>query len=283
MSRPSVQFDSFTRTFSADTEFFDALMSASGGEAFAEMCVWYNWLREYLNDIQGSLVDAGKVHGDTYDTWVVTMLAGMAHAIGMLMYLSPRGIIHEAGASGRRALEFLGIVSHLITDPSKAQFLFDGCETSPLFRKAFLSGAGSAKEVEELKRQGTKYRFAAMEPHNAKASTQLWEMFSHFNVHGDSIAVVASIPSLTPTQHSCSFLNRSVTATAENIELFKTVPQIIAIELAYLVGKFGTRTERVKQAGAQVLVWLNQDLRWLKELERMRIRLGLIPASTPPD
>jgi hypothetical protein len=169
MNRPSVQFEDFTRTFSADAKFFDALMSQPCGEAFAEMCVWYNWLRQYLNDIQESLADAGKAHGERYTNWVVLMLAGMAHAISMMMYLSLRGIIHEAGASGRRALEFLGIASHLTTDPSKAQYLFDGCESSPMFKKAFLSGPSSG--TDELKRCGIKYRFASMDPKNAKVSS----------------------------------------------------------------------------------------------------------------
>jgi hypothetical protein len=280
--RPSTQFENFTHTFSADEKFFDALMSQPCGEAFAEMCVWYNWLRQYLNDIQESLADTGQAHGKSYTTWVVAMLAGMSHAISMLMYLSPRGIIHEAGASGRRALEFLGVASHLITDPSKAQYLFEGCENTPSFKKAFLSGP--TKSAEELKRSGTKFRFAAMDSANAKACTQLWEIFSRFNVHGDSLSAVASIPAFTPNQYSCAFCNRSLDATAKSIESFKPLLEITAIELASLVGRFGERTQRVKQAGACILVWLNrQDPRWLHELELMRTRLGLAQTSGLPN
>jgi hypothetical protein len=39
------------------------------------------------------------------------------------MYLSARGIIHEAASAGRRALQFLGIASLLVADPAKAEFL----------------------------------------------------------------------------------------------------------------------------------------------------------------
>jgi hypothetical protein len=122
MSRPSAQFESVTHTFSADAKFFDALMAHPSSEPFAEMSVWYTWLQKYLNDIQESLAEAGEPHGETYKMWVVSMLGGMAQALSMVMYLSARGIIHEAAAAGRRALEFLGIVSHLVADPAKADF-----------------------------------------------------------------------------------------------------------------------------------------------------------------
>jgi hypothetical protein len=274
MTQPSAEFEKMTRTFSADRDFFDALMKQPCGEAFAEMCVWYNWHRNYLNDIQESLAEAGIPHGDTYAVWVLTMLVGVAHAVGMLMYLSVRGVVHEAGASGRRALEFLGIASHLLTDPSKARFLFEGCESTKQFREAFLSG--SPKEADRAKQLGIKFRFAGMASGMEQAATQLWEMFSRFNVHGDSLAAVSAIPSLLPTEHSCAFLNRSVLATGKEIELFRRVPEISAIELATLVGKFGTKSTRVRQAGACVLVWLNkQDKRWLAEVEAMRDRLGV--------
>jgi hypothetical protein len=278
MTHASLQFEKMTRTFSADREFFDALMKQPCGEAYAEMCVWYNWHRNFLNDIQESLADTGKSHGDTYTLWVATMLGGMAHAIGMLMYLSVRGVVHEAGASGRRALEFLGVASHLITNPTKAQFLFDGCESTKRFREAFLSG--SPKEAAEAKQLGIKFRSAGMASGMGKAATQLWEMFSRFNVHGDSLAVIAAIPSFLPTEHSCAFLNRSVSATAKEIEQFRRVPEIAAIELAILVGKFGLQTTKVRQAGACVSVWLNkEDKRWLAELDAMRDRLGLTEDS----
>jgi hypothetical protein len=123
MSHPSAQFESVTHTFSADAKFFDALMAHPSSEAFAEMSVWYTWLQKYLNDIQESLAEAGEPHGETYKIWVVSMLGGMAQALSMVMYLSARGIIHEAAAAGRRALEFLGVASHLVADPAKAKFL----------------------------------------------------------------------------------------------------------------------------------------------------------------
>jgi hypothetical protein len=280
MSRPSAQFESVTHTFSADAKFFDALMAHPSSEAFAEMSVWYTWLQKYLNDIQESLAEAGEPHGETYKIWVVSMLGGMAQALSMVMYLSARGIIHEAAAAGRRALEFLGIASHLVADPAKAEFLSHGDEESKLFRKAFLSG--SLREQEELKGSGIKFRFAAMEPKTAKACTTLWGIFSRCNVHGESPAVLAFGTSLIPTEHSCAFCNRSIDATAKAIVLYRPILEIAAIELASLAGRFGVPNQRVKEAGACVLVWLDkQDPRWLERMDCARADLGL--PSTPPE
>ena len=51
------------------------------------------------------------------------MVDGVAHCVGMLMYLVARGVINEGAAAGRRALEYLGMAAHLLHDPSKAQYL----------------------------------------------------------------------------------------------------------------------------------------------------------------
>src|SRR5580658_6719311 len=122
MNQPSQALDNLTNTFTADRKFFDALMAQPCGEAFVEMCVWYLWLHEYLHDIQNSLHDGGESRGSTYQTWVVSMIGGAAQSIGMLMYLVARGVVQEAGASGRRGLEYLGMASHLVRDPGKARF-----------------------------------------------------------------------------------------------------------------------------------------------------------------
>jgi hypothetical protein len=239
------------------------------------MCIWYNWLHIYMNDIQESLCDGGAAYGKAYQTWVTFMVGGIGQALGMLMYLSSRGVVHEAAASGRRALEFLGVVSHLVKDPSKSAFLIEGCEDSNSFKQAFLSG--SKRQSEELKQRGIKYRFAAMDSGLAKASTELWQIFSRYNIHGDSLRVLHNFISLSPTEYSCSFFNRSVTESAKAITLFKPILEITAIELAALVGQFGERSDRIKQAGACVLVWSNRnDPRWLEQLDEMQRNLGLI-------
>jgi hypothetical protein len=173
-------------------------------------------------------------------------------------------------------LEFLGVASHLVADPAKAKFLSLGDEESKLFRKAFLSG--SPREQEELKGSGIKFRFAAMEPKTAKACTTLWEIFSRYSVHGESPAVLAFGTSLIPTEHSCAFCNRSIDATTQAIVLYRPILEIAAIELAYLAGKFGKPNQRVKEAGACVLVWLDkQDPRWIERLDCARTDLGLTP------
>lgn len=123
MNQPSETLDNLTNTFTADRKFFDALMAQPCGEVFVEMSVWYIWLHDYLHDIQNSLHEGGKAHGPNYQVWVVSMIGGAAQSIGMLMYLLARGVVHEAAASGRRALEYLGMASHLVRDPAKTRFL----------------------------------------------------------------------------------------------------------------------------------------------------------------
>jgi hypothetical protein len=272
MSSPSQEFDQLTHTFSTDMKFFDSLMEDPCSEAFIEMCIWDNWLREYLNDIQESLCNTIPGQGDDYRVWVATMIGGIGHAVGTLMYLSARGVIHEAAASGRRALEFLGFVSHLIRNPSKARLLAPDCQDTPQYKTAFLSGP--SEQAAELKRRGIKYRFAALSM--GPACTKLWEIFSGYSIHGDSLRVMSTGVVFFPTEVSCKLLNRSVEETAKHLVIYKPNVEIVAIELSTLAGEFGVRTDRINRAGACVLVWLNrEDPRWTKEVELMRKRLGI--------
>lgn len=48
------------------------------------------------------------------------------------------------------------------------------------------------------------------------------------------------------------------------------------MELMDLVGRYGTRTKRINEAGACVLVWLDRrDPRWMERLQAVREILGL--------
>jgi hypothetical protein len=278
MNQPSQALDELTNTFIADRAFFDDLMTDPCGETFVEMCVWYNWLHEYLHDIQDSLYDAGKSHGSDYQVWVISMIGGAAQGIGMLMYLLARGIGHEAAGSGRRALEYLGVASHLVSDPTKAQFLSKEEMKSPAFKNAFVRGMDRDK-ARELKQNGIAYRFAAMSTGMAKAATQLYDLFSRFNVHGGTMSAMTGI-ALSPTENSCAFHNRSLSEVAKNVPLFKPILEITAVELMDLVGHHGTRNKRVNEAGACVLVWLDPtDPRWLERLRIIRQSFGLSAPS----
>jgi hypothetical protein len=279
MNQPSQALDNLTNTFTADREFFDALMAQPCGEAFLEMCVWYLWLHVYLHDIQNSLHDGGKSRGSTYQTWVVSMIGGAAQSIGMLMYLVARGVVQEAGASGRRGLEYLGMASHLVRDPGKARFLDQDETNSHEFAKAFIRGADQ-KEAEKLKREGIRYRFAGMNSETAKVATRLYQIFSQYNVHGGTISALSGIE-LVPTPNSCAFHNRSVKDVAANLPLFKPILEFTAVELMDLVGNYGTRNKRISEAGACVLVWLDPaDTRWLERLRAIREQFGLGPSPT---
>jgi len=272
MVETSRALDNLTNTFTADRKFFDALMAQPCGEAFVEMCVWFLWLHEYLHDIQSSLHDGGESHGAHYQVWVVSMIGGAAQSIGMLMYLITRGVVHEAAASGRRALEYLGMACHLVRDPARAKFL-QGAESSG-FTKAFIRGP-DRQEAERLKQNGIRYRFAGMTEGIAQSATQLYEIFSRFNVHGGTMSSLTGI-ALTPTPHSCFFHNRSLDEVSINLPLFKPIVEITAMELIDLVGRYGTRTKRINEAGACVLVWLDRKHpRWMERLQAVREVLGL--------
>lgn len=203
----SEALDKLTNTFTADREFFNALMASPCGEVFVEMCVWYLWLHEYLHDIQHSLHDAGKSHGSDYQVWVISMIGGAAQSVGMLLYLLARGIVHEAAASGRRALEYIGMASHLVRDPAKVKFLCKEEAKSPEFKKAFIRG--TADEAKRLKQAGIGYRFAGMSTGQAMAATKLYEIFSRFNVHGGTMSSLVGI-ALSPTANSCACLSQPI-------------------------------------------------------------------------
>jgi len=67
---------------------------------------------------------------------------------------------------------------------------------------------------------------------------------------------------------------------AENLILFKPILQMTAIELVDLVGNHGVRNKRINQAGACVLVWLDQtDPRWLERVQAIRKEFGLVDQS----
>jgi hypothetical protein len=57
---------------------------------------------------------------------------------------------------------------------------------------------------------------------------------------------------------------------------------MMAIELMDLVAHYGTRSKRINQAGACVLVWLDHtDPRWLERLQMMRQDFGLVGRPQP--
>lgn len=196
------------------------------------------------------------------------------------MYLLARGVVHEAAASGRRALEFLGMVCHLVRDPSTAQFLSEDEHESRDFTKAFIRGP-DRREAEKLKQDGIRYRFAGMSKGMAQSATQLYEIFSRFNVHGGTMSSLSGM-ALVPTANSCAFHNRSVGEVAKNLNLFKPILEIVAFELMNLVGQYGARSQRINEAGACVLVWLDKtDERWLERLRLMRQDFGLVGETGP--
>lgn len=274
MNQPSAALDTLTRTFSADLKFFDALMTGPAADIFVEMCVWDVWLNDYLLDIQNSLHDGAAGHGGEYQLWIVSMLAGVAQPSGMLMYLLARGIVIEAAASGRRALEYLGMLSHLVRCPEKAQYLRGKDAESAEFTTAFIRGQ-NRREAEQLKADGIRYRFAAMQRGMAQTASTLYNMFSRFNVHGGTMSSLISV-SVNPTECSCAFHNRSLEWVEKNLKVFRPVLEVAAIEIMDLVGKHGVKTKRVNEAGACVLVWLDHtDLRWLERVDMMREYFGL--------
>ena len=282
MNQPSEALDKLTHTFTADCKFFDVLMAQPCGDAFLEMCVWYLWLHEYLHDIQNSLFESGKAHGSDYQLWVVSMIGGAAQSIGMLIYLLARGVVYEAAAAGRRALEYLGMASHLVRDPAKARFLSEK-EDSREFTDTFIRGADRHEAWKLKQQEGIRYRFAGMSSGMAKSASQLYEIFSQFNVHGGTMSSVSGM-ALMPTGNSCAFHNRSVDEVAKNLPIFKPILEITAIELMDLVGHYGARNKRTNEAGACVLVWLDKtDPRWLERLQAIRQEFGVAerPKSQP--
>jgi hypothetical protein len=142
------------------------------------------------------------------------------------MYLLACGVVHEAAASGRRALEYIGMASHLVRHPGKAKSLCAEEAKSSEFKKAFIRGA-DLDEARKLKQAGIAYCFAGMGSGQARAATRLYEIFSRFNVHGGTMSSLVGI-ALSPTANSTPTNLTEIRSQLISLLIWYTMHQAIA-------------------------------------------------------
>jgi hypothetical protein len=186
-------------------------------------------------------------------------MGGVLRDINLACYLCLRGLVGEAGSVLRRALESVGVLSHLWQEPAKAAVL--GAPDSSEFKEAF--HRESRRERQEwLKQQKRLKRFEHLSL--GEPASQLYALFSRFGVHGGAPDQLL-MTSLIPTRFSCGFENRRESLSEDDFRLLANACQILCVEIAYLCGLFGDRRPRLREAGAIILVWLGDE----EELRRV--------------
>lgn len=275
----SERLDALTNTFSSDRNFCDYLLMSNAKRQIAEMLVYHQWMTKYMNDCQNTL--AKRAHDRFAEAdrelagfWTLTLMAGVYRDLNLACYLSLRGLLAEAGSALRRALESVGVLSHLWHQPGKAAVL-EREETSNEFRDAFHREPQRERQ-NALKERNTTKRFEHLllgEP-----TSTLYKLFSRYSVHGDAPNHLIT-SSLKPTRFSCGFENRPETVDANDLLLFTKACQILCAEIAYLAGLFGDREPLLREAGAVITVWLTDA----DELDRVidEMLLTLCDETTP--
>jgi len=265
---PSARVEFLTKTFSADQNFCDYVLASEAKRQIAEMLVYQRWAATYMNDFQEALSDNvaqrfGQLHRERAQFWTLTLMGGVWRDINLACYLSLRGLVGEARAVLRRALESIGVLSHLWQDPAKAGTL--EAQDTPEFRHAFHRERQKDRQ-DRLKDQKTLKRFEHLSL--GEPASQLYAIFSRYGVHGGSPDQLIRT-SLKPTRFSCSFENRPETVGENDFVLLAKGCEILCVEVASLGGQFGDRRKAIREGGATILVWLSSREEFTRVVDMM--------------
>src|SRR6266404_4431947 len=135
-------FEGEIGTFRADRLFCDSLLASRQAGSVAELIVYYAWARACLPHLQKDFLQLvpSHFHEDVRESahfWTFSFLLAIMKDISLVPHLVIRGVISEAGSALRRALEHIGVLTHIWADPAKIQFLGDF--DSKDYCEAFLS------------------------------------------------------------------------------------------------------------------------------------------------
>ena len=104
------------------------------------MLLYHRWATKYMVHCQTGLWDNvaarfEETERDQAQVWTTTLLGSVFRGIGLVQYLSFRGLVGEAEVVIRRALESMGVLSHFWIEPQKVRALGD--PDSSVFKEAF--------------------------------------------------------------------------------------------------------------------------------------------------
>jgi hypothetical protein len=234
------QIDRLTSTFSADRAYCEHLFSSPEASRPTQLLVYHQWALAYLPRFQQGLLAMvprhfAPVSRNDAEMWTAILTGGIIKDICLTPYFVIRGLTSEAGSVIRRALEHLGVLTHLWYDPAKIRAIQD--PDSNDYMDAFVRERNKPKAA-ALSAQGIRKRFEKCSLGNP--ISRLYEVFSEYNVHGGKLGNMAMGP-LEPTGFSCAFVNRSEFAKMEQQQLLLIVSgvEILCIETAKLHGEYG--------------------------------------------
>lgn len=261
--RPSEKVEAVTRTFSADQKFCDYLLRSDAARLVGRMLLYHRWAWKYMVHCQTGLWDNVAARFEETDreqaqVWTSIMLGSVFRGIGLVQYLSLRGLVGEAEVVIRRALESMGVVSHFWHEPQKVRAVGD--PDSSAFKATFQRESREDK-AKVLKAKGLSKRFEYLKL--GEPASSLYALMSRSSVHGDSAHHLGNT-SLVPTPFSCGFENRSVERLVSKFDILAKGCEILCVETAILCGLYAVRSREVREAGAVITVWLSSP----EEMER---------------
>ncbi len=241
----SHKVDELTDTFSFDHEFCNQLFLSEDGEQAVELLISQLWannsflicLKSLVNDEAIMVFD--KNSQEKAKIWSLILSESFIRDMGLIVYLSIRGLLIEASVALRRAFETLGVLTHIWKSPEKLQF--SDTPNSDGYRDAFRKYTSEDNKV-----NGAKKRFVAMKL--PEIATKFYALTSDFAVHGGTASRLAT-STLENTLLACRFYNRSEigSVTLKNqLEMLSQAHQVLCLEYLTLCLDFGFRSDQLK-------------------------------------
>jgi hypothetical protein len=184
--------------------------------------------------------------------WNLVLLDGINRDLRILPYLLLRGLAAEASGSLRRALEHLGVLTHIWQTPETVDALED--PTSKTYDRAFKFEKDKTKD-EALKAANNSKRFEAMR--TGAVATKLYKSLSDFGVHGGTASMFFAT-SAQPSQMNCSFVQRLDPGGEQfgrHLSLLSNGHRTVCGELICLCVDKGIRTDEVVAAAKSFQVF----------------------------
>lgn len=249
---PSEKLDIVSRTFSADRQFCDYLLTSEHAEKVAQMLVYHHWANNFFGPLQESLHHRvpqrfGHARAEKASFWTLVLSAGIRKDISLIPYLVLRGVTSEAGTVLRRALEHGGVLTHFWRDPSKVEALEkpSGKQYTAAFKKEFDRDLDRTLKASQVMK-----RFEAFSTFGQPTSL-LYRILSGYDVHGGTADQMLH-SSLAPTELSCGLYNRAKVdgdTLSGQLELLTRGCEMLCAEVATLCGEFGEKSAETMAAG----------------------------------
>lgn len=249
MPRASDAVDSLTHTFSMDRAYCDALLNSGNADMVAELLISHQWANSALPACYSGLAATVEkrfgLRAEKARFWNLILFDGVNRDLRLMPYLVLRGIDSEASAALRRALEHVGVLTHIWAYPGKLDALQD--TDSKDYEQAFRR-EGDHGKARELKQLQICKRFEAMKL--GQVATLLYHKLSAIDIHGGTSARFFSYAA-EPSDFACSFAMRSAPSAEgfrRRISLLVDGHRTTSLELMNLCADHAERSEELAAA-----------------------------------